>query len=233
MVLILKDHTGQWGELSVLEVKDNSRVREGVGTPLEEEECGEGARQTSPPELRTEVFILPEDLGISCISGNATCWSSHGLQAPSFSLTSNSHVLDVGAQEQEVLGETRQNWMVKASSTPKRCISVLKGNSHLGKRALCQKPDQCISGECPSVPEFSIKYSFWQLSSLRWRFMSFSKLLLPGRPQKCPLCHLHFLPLANNTKLWAAEVYVLTSSKVSVTQRGKNSELKTKSYCFP
>lgn len=64
---------------------------------------GTEVRQTLPPELTTEVFILPESPGISCTSGNATCRSSCGLQALSFSWPSNSHVLDVGTQEQEVL----------------------------------------------------------------------------------------------------------------------------------
>lgn len=109
--------------------------------------------EASPPELITEmVFILPESPGICYTSGNATWQSSCGLQALSFALSSNSQVPDVGAQKQEVLGETRQDRMVKASSTPKRCISDLKGGPCLGKYKLCQKPGQCINRACASVP---------------------------------------------------------------------------------
>lgn len=103
----LKDRTGQWGEWSVLVEKVKFRIRDGVGSPPREEECEDRGDADLAPELTTEVFILPESPGISCTSGNATCRSSCGFQALSFSWPSNSHVLDVGTQEQEVLGETR------------------------------------------------------------------------------------------------------------------------------
>ena len=128
--------------------------------------------EARPPELITEmVFILPESPGICCTSGNATWQSSCGPQALSFALSSNSQVPDVGAQKQEVLGETRQDRMVKASSTPERCSSDLKGGPRLGKHKLCQKPGPCINRACASVPKVSIKHSFCQLPSLRWQFI--------------------------------------------------------------
>lgn len=130
---------------------------------------GAEARQTLSPELRTEVFPFPASFGIPCPSGNARCRPSCGPQAHSFFLPSSSHVADVGTQEQEVLGETRQDRRVKASSTPKRCISRCKGGSHPGKRHLCQKPGQGVNCECASVPKVSIKHSVCRLLSLRWQ----------------------------------------------------------------
>ena len=116
-------------------------------------------------------FIFPESPGKCCTSGNATWRSSCGLQALSFTLPSNSQVPNVGSQKQEVLGETRQDGMVKVFSTPKRCISDLKGGPHLGKHTLCQKPGQHINRACVSVPKVSIKHSFCWLPSLRWQFI--------------------------------------------------------------
>lgn len=55
----------------------------------------------------------------------------------------------------------------KASSTPKRCISDIKGGPRVGKHKLCQKAGQCVNRACASVPEVSIKHSFCQLPSLR------------------------------------------------------------------
>lgn len=68
-------------------------------------------------------------------------------------------------------GSPRRNktgWMLKASSTPKRRISDLKGGPCLGKHKLCQEPGQGINRACASLPKVSIKHSFCQLPSLRW-----------------------------------------------------------------
>lgn len=65
---------------------------------------GAEARQTSPPERRTEESSCPR---ISCRSFLQT-WKCDWLTqlwppARSVPLPSDSHVLDIGAQEQEVL----------------------------------------------------------------------------------------------------------------------------------
>lgn len=149
--------------------KVQSPELEGVVPLLKRNVGAEASRPPLQAETRRD-FILPESPGMCCASGNVTCWTSCGLQAPPFSLPSNSLVLDVGAQEQEVLGETRQDRVVKASSTSQRCISDVKGGPHLGKHKLCRET-RSVHKSCASVPKVSIKHSFCQLPFLRWWFI--------------------------------------------------------------
>lgn len=147
------------------------RVGEGVGAPAEEQRGGRGQADLSPRAENRKVFIFPESPGMRCTSGNAICRSSCGLQTPAVSLPSSSHVLEVGTQEQEVLGETRQDSMAKASPMPKRCISHIKGGPHLGKHELGQKPGQRINRQRASIPKVSVKHGFSQPPFLRCRFI--------------------------------------------------------------
>lgn len=173
----LKDSTGQWGKMvhpgsRVVVGGVKPRVRDGVSAPAEEEQCG--GRSQVELSLRAEnreVFIFPELPGLRCTSGNAICQSGCVLQTPAVSLPSSSQVLEVGAQEQEVLEKTRQDRMAKAFPTPKRCISNIKGGPRWGKHKLFQKPGQSINRECASIPKVSIKHSFCQPPSLRWQFI--------------------------------------------------------------
>ena len=89
----LKDGTGQWGKMvhpgSRVVVRGvKPRVRDGVGAPAEDEQCG--GRSQVELSLRAEnreVFIFPELPGLRCTSGNAICRSGCGLQTPALKLS--------------------------------------------------------------------------------------------------------------------------------------------------
>lgn len=125
MMPALKDGTGQWGKMvhpgsRVVVGGVKPRVRDGVGAPAEEEQCG--GRSQVELSLRAEnreVFIFPELPGLRCTSGNAICQSGCGLQTPAVSLPSSSQVLEVGAQEQEVLVDL-QNRVIEPSILEQR-----------------------------------------------------------------------------------------------------------------
>jgi hypothetical protein len=150
---------------------------------------------------------------------------------------SDSHVLDIGTQEQEVLGKARQDemirnkrglvipafnpsiWEAKVSlgrkegrerKKKKRKKSIFyskkmplpsEGRPCLGKHKVCQNLGQCINCKC-ACPQGRYEA---QLSPATFSqaaiYLSFPKLQLPGRPHKCPLCHLNFLFLAKKVKL--------------------------------
>lgn len=210
------------------------RVGEGVGAPAEEQCGGRGQVDLSPRVENRKVFIFPESPGMRCTSGNAICRSSCGLQTPAVSLPSSSHVLEVGAQEQEVLGETRQDSMAKASPTPKRCISHIKERPTSGEaRTRPETRSAHKSPTCLHPQGLRKSWLFPDTFSKVAIYLSFPELLLPGRPHKCPLCHLNFLSFTNNTKLGATEVYSPTSLSVSIPQRGGNSEREAKSNSLP